>query len=75
MRTARAALVEEDSVVAVGVEECAVDMLRTAAGAAVQEQRRDAVLAADLFDVDPVAVADVEHDGVEGSQSLRFAVG
>ena len=55
---AGAALVEQDGVKALGIEQPAVIGLAAAAGAAMQIDRGDAVGAADAFDIDLVAVAD-----------------
>jgi hypothetical protein len=53
-----AALVEQNRMEALGIEQPAVIGLATAAGAAVQIDRRNAVRPADGFDVNLVAVAD-----------------
>ena len=53
-----AALVEQEGVEARRIEQPPVQVLRSAARSAVQEHRRDAAGAADLLDVQPMAVAD-----------------
>ena len=68
MAAAASALIEQHRPEAIGIEQRAVEMLRAAARSPVQEQRRDAVGAADLLDVDPMAIADVEHARIVGAQ-------
>ena len=63
-----APLVEKKDVVAGGIEQRAVHVLRSAARSAVQEHDRPAAFLADFLDVDPMPVADVEHAGVEGAE-------
>ena len=53
-----AALIEQHRMEALGIEQPPVVGLAAAAGAAMQIDRRDAVGAADGFDIDLVAVAD-----------------
>ena len=55
---AGAALVEQHRVKALGIEQPPVIGLAAAAGAAMQIDRRNAIGAADAFDIDLVAVAD-----------------
>src|SRR5271169_291466 len=53
-----AALIEQDRVKALGIEQPAVIGLAAAAGTAMQIDRGDSVCAADRFDVDFVTIAD-----------------
>jgi hypothetical protein len=53
-----------------GIEQLAMQVLRAASGSAVQEQCGDATAPADLLDIDPVPVADLEHAGVERAQRV-----
>ncbi len=52
-----AALIEEKCMMARGMENCAVAVLRAAAGSAVQKDSRDGAFEADFFDVNPMPVA------------------
>ncbi len=73
-----AALIEQHRVETLGVEQPPVIGLAAAAGAAVQVDRRNAVGAADAFDMDLVAVADRQQlrgqrrEGV-GAMAAGFA--
>ncbi len=57
---AGAALIEQHGVETFGIEQPAMIGLAAAAGPAMQIDRGDAVVAADAFDIDLVAVADGE---------------
>ncbi len=65
-RSAGAALIEEEDVVSLWVEELAVHWDQTAARAAVQEDDWDAFGVADALVVDLVNVRDLEHARIEG---------
>ena len=68
MRAPGAALIEQKGVIARRIEKRAVRVLRAAARSAVQEHDRAAAPGADLFDVNPMAVAGADHARVEGAE-------
>ena len=68
MTATRAALIEEDGVETVWIEQRAMDMLAAAAGPPVQKERRNAFAPSNLFNIEPVPVPGVEHYRVEGPE-------
>ena len=76
MAAACAPLIEQKDVIAIRVEQRAVEMLRAGARAAVKEHARTSVSPAHFFNVDPVPVARGNHAGIERAQMIaRVVVG
>ncbi len=71
MAATGAALVYQEDVLSRRIEKGSMKSLRSASRTAVQEHDRPAAFQADLLDIDPVAVADVEHAGIEGTERFR----
>jgi hypothetical protein len=70
MAPARAALVDQEHMISCRIEQGAVYELRSAAWSAMQEDDRAPAFAADLFNVNPMPVANVEHARIERSESF-----
>src|SRR3990172_4424233 len=71
MAAARAALIEQERVVALDIEQRAVHVLRSASWPAVQEQNRRGAACPDLLDIQPMSVAHGEHAGINGAYRWR----
>ncbi len=63
---AAAALVEQDGAEGTRIEVAAHGRRAAAAGAAVKDEDRNAFRIAALFDIDPMAVANIDHALIEG---------
>lgn len=71
MAASGAALIDEKDVVPCRIEQCSMQDLRAAAGAAVQEDDGAPTFAAHFFNINPMAIADIEHAGVKGAERFR----
>jgi hypothetical protein len=68
MTAAGTALIDQKNMVPQRIKEGSVKGLRSASRATMQKYDWPAAFRADFLDVDPMAVANIEHAGVKGTE-------